>query len=268
MTPRVVTPIAASFAPPASFTPPATGPMSARQATTRPELERRSAGPRTPTPNFSEAFGATFAQTNDAGRRSPVAPVPPPAAPAAASTVFDATAHGSLLADILQCDRAESAGSREQDRNEMLVKRKEEEASAVATERMTAKLAELGIDPEGMTAGEILQMLYARGSGSSYWLQNREAAAQCQQRVQTPRTFDRVLNPSAIQQIRRARDMPAANVHECLDHWEIDFLADSCRSLKHVIELSEGPVSEYSRSFQHGRPLGTVPRKKFVRQII
>merc|ERR1711865_470201 len=49
-----------------------------------------------------------------------------------------------------------------------LTAEEEKKCQAEATQRVIEKLAELGIDPEGMTSGDILRIFYARGSGSSY----------------------------------------------------------------------------------------------------
>merc|ERR1719263_1003423 len=123
----------------------------------------------------------------------------------------------------------------------------EKKSQAEATQRVIEKLAELGIDPEGMSATDILRIFYARGSGSSYWLANREAETRLNIRASTPKSFAGVLNPRAEREIRRARDLPVTNVHEYLDPWEISFLGDVCRSLRCFDEAAEGYSSEYMK---------------------
>eukprot|EP00929_Paragymnodinium_shiwhaense_P013722 TRINITY_DN121573_c0_g1_i1.p1 TRINITY_DN121573_c0_g1~~TRINITY_DN121573_c0_g1_i1.p1 ORF type:complete len:348 (+),score=68.65 TRINITY_DN121573_c0_g1_i1:90-1133(+) len=143
--------------------------------------------------------------------------------------------------------RQHSAMSDASEERKIAWKQKLEDAQKASSQRCTQTLAELGVDPEGLQAAEVLQLLYARGGGSSYTHFNREAASRCNVRVATPRCFTGVLNDRAFSEIRRARDMPAANVHECLDHWEIEFLADVCRSLRHFGDKCQGHSSEYSR---------------------
>jgi len=141
----------------------------------------------------------------------------------------------------------------------------EKKSQAEATQRVIEKLAELGIDPEGMSATDILRIFYARGSGSSYWLANREAEKRLNIRCSTPKSFAGVLMPRAEREIRRARDLPVTNVHEYLDQWEIAFLGDICRSLRCFDEAAEGNSSEYMNKFtrrQYGAHSG---RKKHIR---
>merc|ERR1719482_2331691 len=125
----------------------------------------------------------------------------------------------------------------------------EKKSQAEATQRVIEKLAELGIDPEGMSAGDILRIFYARGSGSSYWQANREAEKRLNIRASTPKSFSSVLKPRAEREIRRARDLPVTNVHEYLDQWEIAFLGDVCRSLRCFDEAAEGTNSEYMNRY-------------------
>lgn len=142
----------------------------------------------------------------------------------------------------------------------------EKKHAAEATQRVIEKLAELGIDPEGMSATDILRIFYARGSGSSYWHANREAEKRLNVRASTPRSFAGVLQPQAEKEIRRARDLPVTNVHEYLDQWEIAFLGDVCRSLRCFDEAAEGNSSEYMTKYtrrQYGMKTG---RKPFVRR--
>jgi hypothetical protein len=133
------------------------------------------------------------------------------------------------------------------DMKEVERKAQELKAQQEMTKRVAEELAELGVDPNGLKAGEILQLLYARGGGSSYTQFNREAQSRCNVRVQTPQCFQGMLSERAYGEIRRARDLPVTNVHECLDHWEIEFLADVCRSLKHFGQKCQGPSTEYAR---------------------
>jgi len=68
----------------------------------------------------------------------------------------------------------------------------EKKAQTEATQRVIEKLAELGIDPEGMSATDILRIFYARGSGSTYWLANREAEKRLNIRASTPKLWRRL----------------------------------------------------------------------------
>jgi hypothetical protein len=144
----------------------------------------------------------------------------------------------------------------------------EKKSQAEATQRVIEKLAELGIDPEGMSATDILRIFYARGSGSSYWLGNREAEKRLNMlnvRASTPKSFGGVLKPRAEREIRRARDLPVTNVHEYLDQWEIAFLGDVCRSLRCFDEAAEGFTSEYMKQFTNRQYGAESGRKKHTR---
>eukprot|EP00933_Yihiella_yeosuensis_P055856 TRINITY_DN5479_c0_g1_i1.p1 TRINITY_DN5479_c0_g1~~TRINITY_DN5479_c0_g1_i1.p1 ORF type:complete len:523 (-),score=82.59 TRINITY_DN5479_c0_g1_i1:205-1773(-) len=132
-------------------------------------------------------------------------------------------------------------------------------------ERVLDKLAEVGIDPKGMAAGDILQMLYARKGGSSYKLMNEEAEKRLKIRASTPLVLKTVLNPQAVVEVRHARDMPAANVHECIDKWEIETLADACRTMVHADEFAAGPKSVYTINYGGRKYKEKIDRKKYVR---
>ncbi|CAJ1350340.1 unnamed protein product, partial [Effrenium voratum] len=54
-------------------------------------------------------------------------------------------------------------------------------------------------------------------------------------------------------------------VHECLDRWEIDTLAEVCRSLKYFDEEAAGQASTYLRCYGGRQYLETYKRKPFVR---
>merc|ERR1719326_1333085 len=141
----------------------------------------------------------------------------------------------------------------------------EKKSQAEATQCVIEKLAELGIDPEGMSATDILRIFYARGSGSSYWLANREAEKRLNIRASTPKSFSGVLKPRAEREIRRARDLPVTNVHEYLDQWEIAFLGDVCRSLRCFDEAAEGFTSEYMNKYTNRQYGAQSGRKKYNR---
>lgn len=143
----------------------------------------------------------------------------------------------------------------------------EKKSQAEATQRVIEKLAELGIDPEGMSATDILRIFYARGSGSSYWLANREADKRLNNRASTPRSFGGVLKPRAEREIRRARDLPVTNVHEYLDQWEIAFLGDICRTLRCFDEAAEGNSSEYMSKYTKREYGGRSGRQAFQRPM-
>lgn len=141
----------------------------------------------------------------------------------------------------------------------------EKAAQSEATNRVILKLAELGIDPEGMQAADILRILYARGGGSAYTLANREAEKRLNIQKTMPRSFMGVLTEKGEQEIHRARTLPVTNTHEFLDQWEIGFLGDVCRSLRCFDERNQGLTTEYTRCFnrrQYGEANG---RKKYVR---
>eukprot|EP00913_Durusdinium_trenchii_P010820 g10149.t1 len=121
--------------------------------------------------------------------------------------------------------------------DEVPVRRDSEEAAART--RYLRKLAEVGIDPEGMTAGDILRSHGARDSSTTYRRMNKEAQKKLLVRVKTPLCMRTVLKERAVQEVVAARDKPAEQVHECLDRWEIDTLAEVCRSLKYFDEETE-----------------------------
>jgi len=180
---------------------------------------------------------------------------PSPAAERAASTAAERAAFATKKAMELRGEKA--LRSRED----------EKKSQAEATQRVIEKLAELGIDPEGMSATDILRIFYARGSGSSYWLANREAEKRLNIRASTPRSFGGVLKPRAEREVRRARDLPVTNVHEYLDQWEITFLGDICRSLRCFDEAAEGNSTEYMSKYTNRQYGGRSGRKAFNRPM-
>lgn len=129
-------------------------------------------------------------------------------------------------------------------------KQRRQEAQTQATARCTVQLAELGVDPKGKSAGDILQLLHARGSGPQSKLANREAERRMNARPPTPRSFDGVLTERAAREIDCAREVSKEKVHECLDQWEVSFLGDMCRSLKAFNDLSQGASTTYRDSFR------------------
>lgn len=147
--------------------------------------------------------------------------------------------------------------------DEVPVRRDSEEAAART--RYLRKLAEVGIDPEGMTAGDILRLLYARDSSTTYRRMNKEAQKKLLVRVKTPLCMRTVLKEWAVQEVVAARDKPAEQVHECLDRWEIDTLAEVCRSLKYFDEEAAGQVSTYLRSYGGRQYMEPYKRKAYVR---
>mmetsp|Transcript_43382 Transcript_43382/g.94265 ORF Transcript_43382/g.94265 Transcript_43382/m.94265 type:complete len:387 (-) Transcript_43382:37-1197(-) len=147
--------------------------------------------------------------------------------------------------------------------DEVPLKKDREEAEA--RKRYLGKLAEVGIDPEGMTAGDILRLLYARDSSTTYKRMNKEAQKKLLVRVRTPLCMRTVLKERAVQEVKAARDKPAELVHECLDRWEIENLAEVCRSLKFFDEEAAGQVSTYLRSYGRRQYLESYNRKAYVR---
>lgn len=84
-------------------------------------------------------------------------------------------------------------------------------------------------------------------------------------RVKTPLCMRTVLKERAVQEVVAARDKPAEQVHECLDRWEIDTLAEVCRSLKYFDEEAAGQVSTYLRSYGGRQYMEPYKRKAYVR---
>ena len=131
--------------------------------------------------------------------------------------------------------------------------------------RYLHKLAEVGVDPKGKTAGQILQTLYARGSRTESQRMNAEAQKKVLVRLRTPLCIKTVLKERALSEVKAARDKPADLVDECLDRWEIETLAEVCRSMKHFDEAAAGHVSTYTRSYGGRQYLGRYDRKKYIR---
>lgn len=138
-------------------------------------------------------------------------------------------------------------------------RQREAEAQAEATERCRAELAKLGIDMKTMTPTEALNLYHGRGCGSSYTMMTRDVVKGSVERCKTPVCFKSVLRDQASAEVRYARDMPVTRVSESLDHWEVEYLADVCRSLKYFGELAAGTKSEYMRMYP-----GKLPRKPFA----
>mmetsp|Transcript_633 Transcript_633/g.1303 ORF Transcript_633/g.1303 Transcript_633/m.1303 type:complete len:298 (+) Transcript_633:69-962(+) len=114
--------------------------------------------------------------------------------------------------------------------------------------RVKLQLARAGIDPDGHTAGELLQHLYTR-HGSTYQAMTSEANRLTEMRAGTPRSFKGVLRQEAEAQIREARDLPSTMVSQHLDQHEIAHIGDVCRSFRHFDEKACGSMSEYTLSF-------------------
>merc|ERR1712226_1307484 len=121
----------------------------------------------------------------------------------------------------------------------------------------------VGIDPEGMSAADILQLFYARGSGSSYFLMNREADKRLppNERFSIPQSFNQVLTQKAEEEIQWCHSLPPARVHEHMDKWEVGFIGDVCRSMRYFDEATKGHATEYMRQYQT-RPYGGHHNKK------
>jgi len=144
----------------------------------------------------------------------------------------------------------------------------EEDSLSAADERHLGRLAAIGIDPTGMTANDIVRLWYARGSNTSMKAMNQEAEKRLNVRPHTPRAFKGVLTQRAHQEMRHARDLPASDLHHHLDRWEVDTLADLCRSLKHHEMKSRGMCSEYTSCYTRQWKTNMPPRKKFVRKPV
>eukprot|EP00435_Cladocopium_sp_Y103_P025601 s2795_g6.t1 len=113
--------------------------------------------------------------------------------------------------------------------------------------------------------GLLRQLLYARDSSTTYKRMNKEAQKKLLVRVRTPLCMRTVLKERAVQEVKAARDKPAELVHECLDRWEIENLAEVCRSLKFFDEEAAGQVSTYLRSYGRRQYLESYNRKAYVR---
>lgn len=131
------------------------------------------------------------------------------------------------------------------------------------------RLAELGIDPSGMTSNDLLRQYYARSSATSSVVANASAEQRLNIRAQTPKSFEGVFTKQAHHEVRRARHaVPVIDVHQSLDKWEVDVLAEVCRSIRYYDEERKGGTTEYMRHFAK-RTYGTVPdRKRHVRKPV
>lgn len=275
-TPRAVTPLmGTAVSPKAPLPPPATppsGPPSVGggfpvQPPPTPPVVARGSRPNT-TPRAGSRVGTPRVATRVSSRgATPRGQIPRRAdtAPLPATTLNNTPPEATdIAAELAAAKKAtELSAVQAQKKPE-----EEKKAQGEATQRVIQKLAELGIDPEGMTATDILRIFYARGSGSSYWLANREAEKRLSLlniRASTPKSFNGVLKPRAEREIRRARDLPVTNVHEYLDQWEIAFLGDVCRSLRCFDEAAEGFTSEYMRKYTNRQYGAQSGRKKYNR---
>merc|ERR1712232_425753 len=123
-------------------------------------------------------------------------------------------------------------------------------------------LAELGIDPTGMSANDLLLQYYARRGQTSNKLMNAYAEQRNIIRAQTPRSFDGVFTSQAHHELRHARNAgntgEAVDVHQVLDRWGVDALADVCRSVRYFDEEQKGYTTEYMRHFSK-RTYGKMP---------
>jgi len=131
------------------------------------------------------------------------------------------------------------------------------------------RLAELGIDPAGMNASDLLRTYYARREQTTNKVANSAAEQRLNIRAQTPKSFEGVFTKQAHQEVRHARHaVPITDVHQSLDKWEVDILAEVCRSIRYFDEENKGGTTEYMRHFAK-RTYGSVPdRKIFVRKPV
>eukprot|EP00930_Biecheleria_cincta_P057591 TRINITY_DN4349_c0_g1_i9.p1 TRINITY_DN4349_c0_g1~~TRINITY_DN4349_c0_g1_i9.p1 ORF type:complete len:254 (-),score=43.40 TRINITY_DN4349_c0_g1_i9:59-820(-) len=118
-----------------------------------------------------------------------------------------------------------------------------QQAQSESTSRHKERLAEIGVDPEGMTAANILKLYWTRsdGGGSSYRRMTEKAGRDLEVRATTPRCIAELATPQGHQEIRE--------VHQFLDKWEIDKLADFCRTSKTIMDAKRGQMSLYTSSF-------------------
>lgn len=126
-----------------------------------------------------------------------------------------------------------------------------QQAQSESTSRHKERLADIGVDAAGMAAGDILKLYWTRSDacGTSYGRMTAKAGRDLQVRAATPRCIAELATPRAHQEVRQARDVPTSQVHQCLDKWEIDKLADFCRTSRNIMNADNGYTSLYTTSF-------------------
>jgi len=220
---------------PAAWVPPAENDEKERSgpadpSTPRASSSRRRLSPRTP--------GAEAAP-------GPIEPQPAAKAPKAAARV---TARTRGLVRLAAAETERQAAL--------------QQSQSESTSRHKERLAEIGVDPEGMTANDILKVYWSRadGGGSSYRRMTEKAGHDLDVRAATPRCITELATPRGHQELREARDLPSSQVHQFLDKWEIDKLADFCRTSKTILEAARGQTTLYNTSF--GPRTKRVPRPR------
>lgn len=125
------------------------------------------------------------------------------------------------------------------------------QAQSESTSRHKERLAEIGVDPEGMTANDILKVYWTRanGGGSTYRWMTEKAGHDLDVRAATPGCLVDLATPRAHRELREARDLPPSQVHRFLDKWEIEKLADFCRTSKTILDAARGQTTLYNTSF-------------------
>lgn len=126
-----------------------------------------------------------------------------------------------------------------------------EQAKMESTLRHKERLAEIGVDPSGLSAADILSLYWTRadGGGTTYMRMTAKAGRDLEVRAATPRCIAELATARGHQEVRKARDVYPERVHECLDKWEIDKLADVCRTSRNIMDAAGGTRSLYTTSF-------------------
>eukprot|EP00747_Dinoflagellata_sp_TGD_P169385 gnl/TRDRNA2_/TRDRNA2_198257_c0_seq1.p1 gnl/TRDRNA2_/TRDRNA2_198257_c0~~gnl/TRDRNA2_/TRDRNA2_198257_c0_seq1.p1 ORF type:complete len:324 (-),score=35.62 gnl/TRDRNA2_/TRDRNA2_198257_c0_seq1:155-1126(-) len=124
-------------------------------------------------------------------------------------------------------------------------------ATHAASDRTADRLRSIGVDPRRMTAAEMLNTLYARDVGTAYKQMNKEAEKKVSVRVTTPVSFQDVLSPRALSEIKECRDDKTSNTF--LNKWEVNFMADVCRSVRTFENQVQGPQTTYTNCYSRRR---------------
>lgn len=144
----------------------------------------------------------------------------------------------------------------------------EKESVEQVTSRCTEQLAHLGIDPQGMSATDILRIYYARGCGSTYTGQNKSAEQRLNHRQPTPQSFSGVFKERALREVSRARNLPPTDVHNFLDQWEVAFLGDICRSVRRFDQESRGCQSTYRNAYKQDSQVYTESSSRRINDLL
>jgi len=111
------------------------------------------------------------------------------------------------------------------------------------------QLVELGIDPKGKTSADILRMLHVRNMSTTYRAATKAVADTMALRPKTPQAFKAVLSHRCVREVREARSVSNENMHLHLDPWEIETIAELCRSVKYHVKTRNEPITTYERDY-------------------